>query len=88
MTFKEYLSRDDASASDKEFLKDYEKAQAKTEEGPISHNGRMVDKDNIDKGLRALSGWLSDEGHKELGSNDYNYYQEAIQAARDYLLED
>ena len=88
MTFEEYLSRDDASESDKEFLKDYEKAKAKAEEGPISHNGRMVDKDNIDKGLRALSSWLSDKGYEELGSNDYNYYQESIQAARDYLLED
>ena len=90
-TFKEYLSRDGASASDKEFLKDYEKAQAKTEEGPISHNGRMVDKDNIAKGLLALSGYLSNEVDADnfnSGSNDYNYYQEAIQAARDYLLED
>jgi hypothetical protein len=58
------------------------------EEGPISHNGRMVDKDNIDKGLRALSGWLSDKGYEELGSNDYNYYQEVIGAARDRLAED
>jgi len=81
MTFKEYLSRDGASASDKAFLKCYQ-------QGPISHNGKMVDKDNIDKGLRALSDWLADKGYEELGSNDYNYYQEVIQAARDYLLED
>ena len=51
-------------------------------------NGRVVDKYNIDKGLRALSDWLADKGYEELGSNDYNYYQESIQAARDYLLED
>ena len=31
MTFKEYLSRDDASASDKEFLKKYEKARREYE---------------------------------------------------------
>ena len=87
-TFKEYLSRDGASKSDKKFLKDYIAAQ---EEGPISHNGRMVDKDNIAKGLLALSGYLSNEVDADnfnSGSDDYNYYQEAIQAARDYLLED
>lgn len=61
------------------------------DEGPISHNGRMVDKDNIAKGLLALSGYLSNEVDADnfnSGSDDYNYYQEAIQAARDYLLED
>ena len=61
------------------------------DEGPISYNGRMVDKDNIDKGLLALSGYLSNEVDADnfnSCSNDYNYYQEAIQAARDYLLED
>tara|TARA_Y100001951_G_C11069115_1_gene145073 strand:- start:175 stop:369 length:195 start_codon:yes stop_codon:yes gene_type:complete len=63
----------------------------KNDEGPISHNGRMVDKDNIAKGLLALSGYLSNEVDADnfnSGSDDYNYYQEAIQAARDYLLED
>ena len=64
------------------------------DEGPISHNGRMVDKDNIDKGLWALSDWLKyntesawRNEHRLLSDHDYNYYQEVIQAARDYLAE-
>ena len=65
------------------------------EEGPISHNGRMVDKDNIDKGLWALSDWLKyntesawNHEHRVLSDHDYNYYQEVIEAARDRLAED
>jgi len=64
------------------------------DEGPISHNGRMVDKDNIDKGLWVLSDWLKyntesawRNEHRLLSDHDYNYYQEVIQAARDYLQE-
>ena len=65
------------------------------DEGPISHNGRMVDKDNIDKGLWALSDWLKyntesawRNEHRLLSDHDYNYYREVIQAARDYLQEE
>ena len=58
-------------------------------------NGRMVDKDRIDKGLSALSDWLkySTESawrneHRVLSDHDYHYYQEVIGAARDRLTED
>ena len=65
------------------------------DEGAISHNGGMVDKDNIDKGLLALSDWLKYNTesayrgeHRVLSVHDHEYYQEVIEAARDYLLED
>jgi hypothetical protein len=87
-TFKEYLERDGASKSDKEFLKDYEKAQAMAEEGPISHNGRMVDKSKIVDGLCEIKDVLSLAEDNFIGKQDSAYYQEVIEAAKDYLLED
>ena len=60
-----------------------------------SRNGRMVDKDRIDKGLWALSDWLKyntesawKNEHRLLSDHDYGYYQEVIGAARDRLAED
>ena len=79
----------------KQFVDSIDKNLNENDEGPISHNGRMVDKDNIDSGLRALSDWLKyntesawRNEHRLLSDHDYNYYQEVIQAARDYLQED
>ena len=61
----------------------------------VGHNGRMVSKDRIDKGLWALSDWLKYNTesayrgeHRVLSDHDYNYYQEVIGAARDYLSEE
>ena len=65
------------------------------DEGPISHNGRMVDKSKIVDGLSELKDWLKyntesawRNEHRLLSDHDYNYYQEVIEAAKDYLLED
>ena len=65
------------------------------DEGPISHNGRMVDKSRIVDGLCEIKDWLkynTDSAyrgeHRVLSDHDYAYYQEVIEAARDYLSED
>ena len=65
------------------------------DEGPISHNGRMVDKSRIVDGLCELKDWLKYNTesayrgeHRVLSDHDHAYYQEVIEAARDYLLED
>ena len=65
------------------------------DEGPISYNGRMVDKSRIVDGLCELKDWLkynTDSAyrgeHRVLSDHDYAYYQEVIEAAKDYLLED
>jgi hypothetical protein len=55
----------------------------KQDEGPISHNGRMVDRSRIVDGLCAISDCL--DGFKPI---DNEYYQEVIEAAKDHLLED
>ena len=58
-------------------------------------NGRMVDKDRIDKGLWALSDWLKyntesawRNEHRLLSDHDYNYYQGIIKEARERLVDD
>ena len=55
-------------------------------------NGRMVDKDRIDKGLWALSDWLKyntesawKNEHRLLSDHDYKYYQAVIKHAREVL---
>ena len=60
-----------------------------------SRNGRMVDKDNIDKGLWALSDWLKyntesawKNEHRLLSDHDYAYYQKVLEAAESELSED
>ena len=65
------------------------------DEGPISHNGRMVDKSRIVDGLSELKDWLKyntesawRNEHRLLSDHDYGYYQEVIGAARDRLAED
>ena len=64
-------------------------------ERAVGHNGRMVCKDNIDKGLWALSDWLKyntesawKNEHRVLSDHDYNYFREVIESARDYLKEE
>ena len=54
-----------------------------------SRNGRMVDKDRIDKGLWALSDWLKYNTesawmneHRLLSDHDYGYYQEVIDSSK------
>ena len=65
------------------------------DEGPISYNGRMVDKSKIVDGLSELKDWLKYNTesayrgeHRVLSIHDHEYYQEVIEAAKDYLLED
>ena len=59
-----------------------------------SRNGRMVNKDSIDKGLWALSDWLKyntesawRNEHRLLSDHDHDYYQKVIEAARAELKE-
>ena len=58
------------------------------DEGPISHNGRMVDKSRIVDGLCEIKDVLSLAEDNFIGKQDSAYYQEVIEAAKDYLLED
>ena len=58
------------------------------DEGPISHNGRMVDKSIIVDGLCEIKDVLSLAEDNFIGKQDSAYYQEVIEAAKDYLLED
>ena len=65
------------------------------DEGPISHNGRMVDKSRIVDGLCEIKNVLEHarKGRANLFSHDftrkdYLYFEEVIEAAKDYLLED
>ena len=55
----------------------------KQDEGPISHNGRMVDRSRIIDGLCAIADCL--DGFEP---EDNEYYQEVIESAKNYLLED
>ena len=57
-----------------------------------SRNGRMVDKDRIDKGLWALSDWLKyntesawRNEHRLLSDHDYTYYHKVLERAKDEL---
>jgi hypothetical protein len=89
-TFKEYLSRDGASKSDKRFLENYLAAHKEWEkEGPISHNGRMVDKSRIVDGLCEIKDFITNANEERVVTdNDIAHFEEVIEAAKDYLLED
>ena len=58
------------------------------DEGPISHNGRMVDKSKIVDGLSEIKDVLACAEDNFVGKQDAAYYREVIEAAKDYLLED
>ena len=58
------------------------------DEGPISHNGRMVDKSRIVDGLSEIKDVLACAEDNFVGKQDAAYYREVIEAAKDYLLED
>ena len=54
----------------------------------------LKDKDNLDKGLWALSDWLKyntesawRNEHRLLSDHDYNYYREVIKEARNVIQE-
>ena len=61
------------------------------DEGPISHNGRMVDKSRIVDGLCEIKDFIKTGANmdgKIVTDNDIAYFEEVIEAAKDYLLED
>ena len=60
----------------------------KQRESTIGHNGRMVDKNRIVDGLCEIKDVLSLAEDNFIGKQDSAYYQEVIEAAKDYLLED
>ena len=57
-------------------------------ESTVGHNGRMVDKSIIVDGLCEIKDVLSLAEDNFIGKQDSAYYQEVIEAAKDYLLED
>ena len=57
-------------------------------ESTVGHNGRMVDKSRIVDGLCEIKDVLACAEDNFIGKQDAAYYQEVIEAAKDYLLED
>ena len=57
-------------------------------ESTVGQNGRMVDKSRIVDGLCEIKDVLACAEDNFIGKQDAAYYQEVIEAAQDYLLED
>ena len=70
------------------YLPQKQKDNNMKDEGPISHNGRMVDKSKIVDGLSEIKDVLACAEDNFVGKQDGAYYREVIEAAQDYLLED
>ena len=57
-------------------------------ESTVGQNGRMVDKSRIVDGLCEIKDVLALAEDNFISKQDSGYYQEVIEAAKDYLLED